>query len=81
MDYRALFWMPMILVIVAAVAAHFVIPPSPTRSAGQFSRLASVLLGAWLVLLLVPLSEASLWGWTSTRVLGMLLAAVVLAVA
>jgi hypothetical protein len=24
MDYRALFWMPMILVIVAAVAAHFV---------------------------------------------------------
>jgi predicted MFS family arabinose efflux permease len=81
LDYRALFWLPMVLVVMAAVAAFLVIPPSPTRSPGQFSWAASVLLGAWLVLLLVPLSEASKWGWGSARVLGMFVAAVVLAVA
>ncbi|GIH15613.1 MFS transporter [Rugosimonospora africana] len=81
LDSRALFWLPMILVVTAAVASYFVIPPSPTRSPGQFSWAASVLLGAWLILLLVPLSEASAWGWGSARVLGMFIAAGVLAVA
>jgi hypothetical protein len=38
-----------------------------------------VLLSAWLVALLVALSEAPDWGWGSRRVIGLLAAAVVLA--
>jgi predicted MFS family arabinose efflux permease len=41
----------------------------------------AVLLSAWLVLLLVPLSEASVWGWGSPKVIGLLAGAVVLAAA
>jgi MFS family permease len=81
LDYRALFWLPMIMVLVAAVVTHFRIPSSGVRAPGRFSWTASVLLAAWLVALLVPLTEASQWGWGSTRVLGLLLAAVVLAIA
>jgi predicted MFS family arabinose efflux permease len=41
----------------------------------------AILLSAWLVLLLVPLSEASVWGWGSPKVIGLLAGAVVLAAA
>lgn len=81
LDYRALFWLPMIMVLVAAVATYFRMPASGARAPGRFSWTASVLLAGWLVALLVPLTEAAEWGWGSTRVLSLLLAAVVLAVA
>ena len=40
-----------------------------------------MLLSAWLVALLVALSEAPVWGWGSRKVIGLLVAAVVLRVA
>ena len=79
LDYHWLFWLPMILTIVAAVAAVLFVPESPVRAPGRISWLPAVLLSAWLVALLVALSEAPAWGWGSRRVLGLLAAAVVLA--
>jgi predicted MFS family arabinose efflux permease len=40
-----------------------------------------LLLSAWLVALLVPLSEATAWGWASGRVIALLAASAVLAAA
>jgi len=45
------------------------------------SWLAAVLLSAWLVALLLGVSEAPSWGWGSPRVIGLVALAVVLAVA
>jgi EmrB/QacA subfamily drug resistance transporter len=81
LDYHWLFWLPMILTVAAALAAHFFVPESPVRSAGKVSWPPALLLSAWLVALLVALSEAPSWGWGSGKVLGLLAAAVVLAVA
>jgi EmrB/QacA subfamily drug resistance transporter len=81
LDYHWLFWIPMIMLAVAAVAAKVVVPESPIRVPGRLSWGAAVLLSGWLVALLVPISEASLWGWGSGRVVGLLIVAVVLAVA
>jgi EmrB/QacA subfamily drug resistance transporter len=81
LDYHWLFWLPMILTVVAAVAAHFVVPKSPVRTAGKISWPPALLLSAWLVALLVALSEAPTWGWGSGKVVGLLVAAVVVAVA
>ena len=55
---------------------------SPSRRCGRPGRISwlpAVLLSAWLVALLVSLSEAPEWGWGSGRILGLLAAAVVLA--
>jgi EmrB/QacA subfamily drug resistance transporter len=79
LDYHWLFWLPMILTVAAAVAAVLFVPESPMRTAGRISWLPAVLLSAWLIALLVALSEAPEWGWGSGRVLGLLAAAVVLA--
>ncbi|MFE2723634.1 MFS transporter [Kitasatospora sp. NPDC059327] len=83
LDYRWLFWFPVIIVAVTAVIAYRYIPESPERpegagGAGRVNWLGAVLLSGWLVALLLPISQASKWGWGSAGVLGLLLAAVVL---
>ncbi|WGL54045.1 MFS transporter [Nocardioides sp. BP30] len=80
LDWHWLFWIPMILTAAAAVAAVVFIPESPVRTPGRISWVPALLLSAWLVALLVALSEAPDWGWGSGRVIGLLVAAVVLAV-
>ena len=81
LNYHWLFWLPMILIIVAAVAAELFVPESPVRTPGRISWTPALLLSAWLVALLVALSEAPAWGWVSVKVIGLLVAAVVLAAA
>ncbi len=78
LNYHWLFWLPLILTVVATVCAVLLVPESPVRSPGRISWLPAVLLSGWLVALLVALSEAPDWGWGSGRVLGLLAAAVVL---
>jgi predicted MFS family arabinose efflux permease len=79
LSWRWLFWLPAIVTVIATVAAVMFVPQSPVRSPGTISWLPAILMSGWLVLLLVPLSEASDWGWASPAVLGMLAAAVLLA--
>ena len=79
LNYHWLFWLPMIMTIAAAIAAFLVVPASPTRTPGKISWLPAVLLSAWLVALLLALSEAPVWGWGSAKVIGLLVLAVVLA--
>ena len=78
LGYRWLFWLPMILTVVAAVSAVLFVPESPVRTPGRISWQPAVLLSGWLVALLVALSEAPVWGWGSGRVIGLLAGAVVL---
>ncbi|MDQ2837628.1 MAG: MFS transporter [Actinomycetota bacterium] len=80
LDYHWLFWIPGALVAVAAVATHFVIPESPVRTPGKISWPAAILLSAWLVALLLAVSEAPIWGWGSASVIGLLVGSVLLAV-
>ena len=79
LGYHWLFWLPLILTVIAAVSAVLVVPESPVRSPGRISWLPALLLSAWLVALLVALSEAPEWGWGSSRAIGLLAGAVVLA--
>jgi EmrB/QacA subfamily drug resistance transporter len=78
LSYRWLFWLPLILTVVAAVTAVLFVPESPVRTSGRISFLPAMLLSAWLVALLVALSEAPVWGWGSGRVIGLLIGAVVI---
>jgi EmrB/QacA subfamily drug resistance transporter len=79
-DYHWLFWFPMLLTAAAAVATVVFVPESPVRTPGKISVLPALLLSAWLVALLLALSQGSQWGWASAAVLGLLVAAAILAV-
>ena len=79
LSWRWLFWLPGIVTAVAAAGAVLFVPQSPIRSPGAIAWLPAVLLSGWLVALLVPLSEASDWGWGSPAVIGLFAAALLLA--
>src|SRR5207253_2056932 len=71
LSYHWLFWLPLIPVVAAGVAAQVVIPESPIRAPGRIDWAGATLLTAWLVTLLVGVSEGPTWGWGSARVLGL----------
>ncbi|MEV0742952.1 MFS transporter [Streptomyces sp. NPDC050549] len=78
LDYRWLFWFPVGIVAVTTLIALRYVPESPSRAEGSVNWSGAVLLSGWLVALLLPLSQASRWGWGSVRVVGLFAAAVVL---
>ena len=76
LGYRWLFWIPLMIVVLTALAAHLLVPESPVRTPGRVNWFAAILMSGWLVALLLAVSEAPQWGWTSTRVIGLLVVAV-----
>ncbi|AVT35415.1 MFS transporter [Plantactinospora sp. BB1] len=76
LDYRWLFWIPLIVVAATALAAYLFVPRSPVRTPGRINWPGTVLLAGWLVALLLGVSKAPEWGWGSGRVLGLLALAV-----
>ncbi|MFI8237267.1 MFS transporter [Streptomyces sp. NPDC085866] len=78
LDYRWLFWIPVAVVAATVLIALRYIPESPDKGQGKVSWLGAALLSAWLVALLLPLSQAGQWGWGSPKVLGLFAAAVLL---
>ncbi|UGQ11225.1 MFS transporter [Yinghuangia sp. ASG 101] len=80
--YRAGFWLAAALAALAMAAAMLVVPPAERgRGRGGRDPAGTFLLGAALVALLLALSRADAWGWTSPRVAALLAVAVVAAVA
>ena len=78
LSYHWLFWIPLVICVIAAVSAHFFVPESPVRTPGRISWGAAALLSGWLVALLIGVSQAPTWGWGSPQVLGLLVLAIVL---
>lgn len=81
LGYAGLFWLPFGVTAIAAVAALVFVPESPVRKPGRISVLPAVLLSAWLVCLLLAVSQGGAWGWGSPLVVGLFGAAALLLVA
>jgi EmrB/QacA subfamily drug resistance transporter len=64
-----LFWIPFAMTSIAAVLTYLLVPESPERSPGRISYSAALLLSAWLIALLLAVSEAPTWGWFATKTL------------
>jgi EmrB/QacA subfamily drug resistance transporter len=80
LSYHWLFWFPLMAVVVVIVLTVLFVPESPIKTPGAINWMGAVLLAAWLVCVLVAVSEGSNWGWTSTKTVGLFLAGVILAV-
>ena len=75
LSFHWLFWIPFVLIVIAALCAQFFIPESPVRTRGRVSLGAAALLSTWLVALLLGVSEGPVWGWGSPRVVGLIVVA------
>jgi EmrB/QacA subfamily drug resistance transporter len=78
LGYHWLFWFPLVLVLLSTALAIVAIPPSSQRAPGRIHWLGLILLSAWLVALLLGVSQAPAWGWTSPKVLALIGSSLVL---
>ena len=72
LNYHWLFWLPLAAIVPVAIITMVMIPESPIRTPGRVDWAGGLLLAAWLVALLVAVSEGPSWGWTSRCTLGLL---------
>ena len=77
LSYHWLFWLPMGMTLLAAIAAAVWVPESPERTPGRINVGTAVLMSVWLVALLLGVSQGHSWGWSSDRVLALFVAAAV----
>jgi MFS family permease len=76
-DYRRPFWIGLVVTLLSlALAARF-LPERPATGSGRVDWWGALVLGAGLVLLLLPLSQGHTWGWGSPQTVGCLIAAAV----
>jgi EmrB/QacA subfamily drug resistance transporter len=71
LSYHWLFWIPLGVSAVAAVATLIVVPESTVRASRQLSWRAAILFSGSLTSLLFAVSKAPAWGWASTRTIGL----------
>ncbi|MFG2885852.1 MFS transporter [Streptomyces sp. NPDC048297] len=75
-DWHALFYGAAGLGVLAIVLTLVAVPESPMRAEGSFDVLGALGLSTGLVLLLLPITKGSDWGWSSGTTLGLFAAAV-----
>jgi EmrB/QacA subfamily drug resistance transporter len=78
LNYHWLFWLPLGAVVIATIGIVVFVPESPVKTRGRIDPVGGILLAAWLVALLVPVSQGGSWGWTSARTIALFVAAAVL---
>lgn len=79
-DYHHPFWIGLGITVLTLALAAWVLPERPPSATGGVDWWGAAVLGAGLVLLLLPLSQGQAWGWTAPGTLGCLVAAVVVLV-
>ncbi|MEV0183105.1 MFS transporter [Streptomyces sp. NPDC050625] len=75
-DWHALFYGAAGLGVLSIVLTLLVVPESPMRAEGSFDLLGALGLSTGLVLLLLPITKGSDWGWSSGTTLGLFAASV-----
>ena len=79
-DYHRPFWVGLAIAVASLALAAWALPGRPASATGRVDWWGAAVLGAGLVLLLLPLSQGHTWGWGTPRTVGCLVgAAVVLA--
>jgi MFS family permease len=81
LGWQWLFWMPLGVVVLAAVGTWRFVPESPVRVPGRVNWLAAALMSLGISAVLIAISETTTWGWGSTRTLGLLGAGALVCVA
>ena len=71
LSYHWLFWIPLVMTLLATAAAFVFVPESPVRSPGRINWLGAAFMSAWLVTGLVAVSEGPTWGWTDATVMAL----------
>ncbi len=77
-SYHWIFWMSAAMGAAATVTTLRYVPESPVRTPGKVDYTGAVILAAGLSAVLIAVSKANDWGWTSDKTLGLVAIGVVI---
>ena len=80
LGYRWLFWIPLMVILPAALLSWRVIPLSARSVREPIDMVGAALLTGWLVALLFGVTQGADWGWTSPGTLALFATSAVLLV-
>lgn len=80
LGWRWLLWVPVAALVPAVPVAWRLVPAAPPRPQGGIDWWGAALFTCWMAGALTALTQGPSWGWTSTRVLGLLAGSAALAV-
>jgi MFS family permease len=69
LGWHWLFWIPLVVTVIAAWCTWRYIPESPVRSPGRVNWLAATLMSIGISALLIGIAQTTVWGWGGTRTL------------
>src|SRR3954447_3442409 len=75
-SYHWIFWVSAAMAVVATLATIRFVPESPVRTPGRVDVAGAGLLAVGLCAVLIAISRANEWGWTSDRTLGLVAAGI-----
>jgi MFS family permease len=75
-SYRPVFWISAVLGAIGLILVTVLAPAGSRRATGRPDLPGAVLLAAWLVCLLLAISEGPSWGWGTAGTVGLFAAAV-----
>jgi EmrB/QacA subfamily drug resistance transporter len=81
LSYHWLFWIPLVAIVLAAVATWRFVPESPVRTPGKINWPAAALMTIGLSTVLLAISQTTSWGWVSAKTLGLTLVGVIFTLA
>ncbi len=77
LSWHWLFWLPLVLVVVALLGAIFGMKESPVRTPGRLDVVGAGILTVGLVSVLLAISKGQAWGWLETRTVALFVLGVV----
>jgi MFS family permease len=77
LGWHWLFWIPMVVTLIAAACTWRWIPESPVRAPGRVNWLAAAVMTVGMSLLLIGIAQTSTWGWGSAKSLALMLGGLV----
>jgi EmrB/QacA subfamily drug resistance transporter len=81
LSWHWLFWLPLVVTLLAAFCTWRYIPESPVRTPGHINWLAAALMSIGMCCLLIGVAQTTVWGWGDGRTLTLLAAGLVVCVA
>jgi EmrB/QacA subfamily drug resistance transporter len=69
LGWHWLFWIPLVVTLLAAWCTWRYIPESPVRAPGRVNWLAATLMSAGICLVLIAIAQTTVWGWGNSRTL------------
>jgi EmrB/QacA subfamily drug resistance transporter len=67
LSYHWLFWIPFVAIVGATIATWRFVPESPVKTPGRVDWLSAALMSTGLVIVLISVSQTTVWGWGSPK--------------